>query len=169
MVFTPLFAEAGESQFVDKLMVVVHRDMKLSLDYFDRLEHGGNLVDNLPDFAVMARGKPSEFTFPLLNLAVERMSSSETENGEWLSQDLTVGAGMIVEDITVAAVHRKAEKYARAFKAVLRRDIVECLPAASATVDYTLDIDDQYFEHGTKGTKFTQPVQFVIKVRFGEK
>lgn len=167
MPFAPLFSEAGESQFIDKLMVVVHRDMKLALDYF----YPPTPPDTgLPDFAAMVRGAPDVFLFPLLNLAVERMSSSEPDSGEWLSQDLTVGAGIVVDDVTVADVHKKAEKYARAFKAVVRKDILECLPSVSSMLDYTLDVDHRYLRHGTKkGGGFTQPVEFEIKIRFGEK
>src|SRR5688500_1390813 len=104
MPFVPLFSEAGESQFIDKLMVVLHRDMKPALDYL----YPPVLPDpGLPDFAAMTRGETGTFAYPLLVLGVERMSSSETENGEWLSQDLTVGAGMVVEDTTLAAVQKK--------------------------------------------------------------
>lgn len=162
MAFTPQFSEAGESEFIDKLMIVVHRDMKPALDYFYAAEA-------LPDFAAMTRGDTGTFVYPLLVLGLERMASQETENGEWLSQDLTVGAGLVVEDTTVAAVAKKAEKYVRAFKAVLRRGILECLPTASALVDYTIDIDHRYFRHGSKGTAYQQPVEFEIKIRFGEK
>lgn len=162
MPFVPSFAEIGESQVVDKLMVVVDRDFKPALDAL-------YAADNLPGFAVMTRGEQGVFTYPLLVLGVERMSSAETENGEWLSQDLTVGAGIVVSDTTVPTVKRKAEKYVRAFKAVLRKDVLELLPAPSSLVDYTIDIDHQYFRHGTKDAVFTQAIEFAIRIRFGEK
>ena len=162
MPFVPLFSEAGESQFIDKLMVVVHRDMKLALDYF-------YAADALPDFAAMTRGETGTFDYPLLVLGLERMSSHETTSGEWLDQDLTVGAGLVVQDSTVAAVQRKAEKYVRAFKAVVRKGVLELLPGVSALVDYSIDIDHRYFRHGSKGTAYQQPVEFEIKIRFGEK
>jgi len=162
MDFVPQFSEAGESQIIDKLLALVHRDMKPALDYF-------YAADALPDFAAMVRGAPDVFAYPLLNLALEGMSSRETENGEWLSQDLTVGAGLIVEDTAVADVHKKAEKYVRAFKAVVRKGVLELLPESSALVDYTIDIDHRYLRHGSKGTAYQQPVEFEIKIRFGEK
>lgn len=169
MTWEPERIEAGESQFIDKLMVVVHRDMKLALDFFDMLDHEGVLTDNLPDFAAMVRGKPGEFRYPLLSLSLERMSSTDSESGEWLAQDLTVAAAIVVDDTTIAAVLKKAEKYTRAFKAVVRRGILECLPPVADRLDHTLDINDQHFGHGVKKEGgFTAPVQFEIKVRFGE-
>lgn len=170
MSWQPEFIEVGQSQFIDKLMVVVHRDMEEALDFFDRLDHEGDLVDNLLDFAAMVRGKPGEFRYPLLSLSLERMSSSDSISGEWLDQDLTVAAALVVDDVTVAAVLKKAEKYTRAFRAVVRKGILECLPPISAMLDYSLEINDQHFGHGLKdGGGFTAPVQFEIKVRFGEK
>src|SRR5688572_20297590 len=132
MPFTPLFEEIGESQFIDKLMVVVHRDMKLALDY---VEPPVPPALGLPDFAAMVRGDPSVFVYPLLVLGVERMSSRETVSGEWLEQELTVGAGLVVKDVSVAAVQKLAEKYVRAFKAVVRTSAVECLPPTDDRLD----------------------------------
>jgi hypothetical protein len=97
------------------------------------------------------------------------MSSSDSTSGEWLDQDLTAGAGLVVRDNSVAAVESRAEKYVRAFKAVIRSDILECLPSASQYLDYALDIEHRYFRHGTKGTDFVKPVEVRIRVRFGEK
>lgn len=163
MAFTaPIFEESAESEIVDKLMVLIHRDMKLALDYF-------YAADNLLDFAAMVRGAPGVFEYPLLVLGVERMSSSESISGEWLNQDLTVGAAIIVKSTSVANVQKLAEKYVRAFKAVVRTGVLELLPAQDELMEYTLDIDHRYFRHGTKETEFTQPVEFAIKIKFGEK
>lgn len=167
MPFTePIFEEAAESGIVDKLMALVHRDFKLALDYFNPPVPPD---EGLPDFAAMVRGDVSVFEYPLLVLGIERMVSSESISGEWLEQDLTVGAGLVVKDVSVAAVKAKAEKYVRAFKAVVRTGVLELLPAQEDLMEYTLDIDHRYFRHGTKGTEFTQPVEFAIKIRFGEK
>lgn len=163
MPWIPLFEEAAESEIVDKLMVVVHRDMKLALDYFFPT------APLLPDFAAMVRGAPGVFEYPLLVLGVERMSSSWSESGEWLNQDLIVGAAIIVKSTSVANVQKLAEKYVRAFKAVIRNGLLELLPDQGDLMDYELDIDHRYFRHGTAGTEFTQPVEFAIKIRFGEK
>ena len=169
MTWTPERIEAGQSQFIDKLMVVVHRDMKPALDFFDKLDHEGVLTDDLPDFAAMVRGKPGEFRYPLLSLSLERMSSTDSDSGEWLNQDLIVAAAIVVDDTTIAAVLKKAEKYTRAFKAVVRRGILECLPPVADRLDHTLDINDQHFGHGVKKEGgFTAPIQFEIRVRFGE-
>jgi hypothetical protein len=169
VVWQPEYVESGQSQFIDKLMIVVHRDMKPALDFFDQLDHGGVLTDNLPDFAAMVRGKPGEFRYPLLSLSLERMSSSDSDSGEWLEQDLTVAAALVVDDTTIAAVLRKAEKYTRAFRAVVRRGILECLPPVADRLEHALTINDQHFGHGVKKDGgFTAPVQFEIKVRFGE-
>jgi hypothetical protein len=162
MPFVPVFTEIGESQIIDKLMVVTERDMKPALDAL-------YLSDNLPAFAAMTRGELGQFRYPLLVLGVERMVSQETENGEWLSQDITVGAGLVVDGATVPVAKVKAEKYVRAFKAVLRKGVLELLPAASSLVEYTMDIEHRYFRHGTKGTEFTQAVELSIRIRFGEK
>lgn len=156
------FSEVGESQFIEKLIALTDRDMKLKLDelYED---------DDFPDFAAKVRGSPGVFVYPLLSLALERMSSTDSASGEWLDQELVCGAALAVKDVSVAAVQAKAEKYVRAFKAVVRNGIFECLPSLSAMPDCTLDIDHRYLRHGEKGTDFFQPVEFEIKVRFGEK
>lgn len=162
MPFTePIFEEVAESEIVDKLMALVHRDFKLALDYF-------YAADTLLDFAAMVRGAPGVFEYPLLVLGVERMSSSWADSGEWLNQDVTVGAAIIVKSTSVADVQKLAEKYVRAFKAVIRNGLLEVLPDQDQLFDYGLDIDHRYFRHGTAGTEFTQPIEFTLKFRFGE-
>lgn len=172
--FQPEFLESGESQFIDKLMVVVHRDMKEALDFFDRLDHEGVLVDNLPDFAAMFRGAQSVFRFPLLTLAVERMASTDSESGEWLGQELIVGAGIVVDYEDSVNVHKRTEKYARAFKALVRRNILECLPSVAGMLDHTLDITNRYLrfaeaKSGIPTGRYVQALEVEIKVKFGEK
>lgn len=156
-----IFSEVGESEFIDKFIAVVDSKMKLALDelYEDA---------DFPDFAAKVRGAPGVFIYPLLSVALERMSSTYSESGEWLNQDLTVGAAMAVKDVSVAAVQSKAEKYVRAFKRVIRMNIVECLPPLGELMDYNLDIDHRYLRHTEKAPDFFQPVEFEIKVRFGE-
>lgn len=162
MPWTPPFAEAGEAEFVDKLFVVVERDMKPALDYF-------YLAANLPKFAVMARANLDQFSYPLLIAGPQRMVSKETESGEWLDQTLIVGAGIVVKDAAAHLVKVKAERYVRAFKSVVRAGVLEFLPAASKVVGYELEIEHQYLHHKTKGTDFIQEVEFAIRIHFGEK
>lgn len=167
MAFVPLFSEAAESEFIDKLMVVVHRDMKEALDFFYE-------DDDLPDFAAMFRGAQSVFRFPLLTLAVERMSSTESESGEWLSQDLTVGAGIVVDYEDSVNVHKRTEKYARAFRAMVRKNILECLPPVASLLEYSLDLTNRYLRFaeakgGTPTGRYVQALEIEIRVRFGEK
>lgn len=166
MAFVPLFSEAAESQFIDKLMVVVHRDMKLALDYF----YPPVLPDTgLPDFAAMVRGAPGAFVYPLLSLRMETGTSGESDSGEWLNQELVAATPFAVKDVSVAAAQAKAEKYVRAYKAVVRKNILECLPSVSSMLEYTLEISHGYLRHATSGTDFIQQVEMQIKVRFGEK
>jgi hypothetical protein len=161
--FVPMFAEIGESQIVDKMMAVVDRDMKPALDAL-------YAADNLPGFAAMTRGEADIFRYPLLVLGVERMTSEETESGEWLEQDITVGAGLVVKSTTVPLVKKLAEKYVRAFKAVVRKGVLELLPAGSAVVGYNIGIDHRYFRHGKANDgEFTQAVEFSIRIKYGEK
>ncbi len=164
MPFTvPRFLEAGESEIIESLLAVVYRDMKLALDYF-------YVADALPDFAVMTEGDASIFSYPLLVLGVERMTSKENENGEWLNQVLTVGAGIVVNGTSIKIVKAKARKYVRAFKAVIRSaSAADLLPAANQYLDYVVDIDHQYLHHGTKEADFVQPVELSIQFTFGEK
>lgn len=162
MPFVPEFSESAEAEFIDKAMTVIHRDAKPALDHFYP-------ADNLPAFAVMSRGDLSEFRYPLLILGVERMSSEFSESGEWLQQELRIGVGLVVDGTSVAGVKKKAEKYVRAFKSVVREGILEMLPAASARVGYALVFNHRYFEHGTKGEVFTQPVEIEVQISFGEK
>ena len=164
MPFTvPRYLEAGESEIIESLMAVVHRDMLSALTYF-------YAADALPDFAVMTEGDASVFSYPLLVLGVERMTSRESESGEWLNQVLIVGAGIVVNGTSIKIVKAKARKYVRTFKAVIRSaSAADLLPAASQYVDYVVDVDHQYLHHGTKETNFVQPVELSIQFTFGEK
>lgn len=160
---TAKFQEVGETEIFDNLMALIHRDMKLALDYFWA-------ADNLPDFALMTDGEVDHFVYPLLVLGVERMTSAENDSGFYLDQDLRIGAGMVVQDTSsLKNVRKKARKYVRAFKAVLRSAPPhEFLPDANEVLDYTVDIDHRYLRHATKETAFIQPVELEIKIRFGE-
>jgi hypothetical protein len=162
MPFAPLFEEVTESQIIDKLFVVVERDMKPALDYF-------YAASAYPKFAVMARANLDQFNYPLLIAGPQRMVSRETESGEWLDQIVVIGAGIVVKDSSAAAVKVRSERYVRAFKAVIRKGVLELLPTASVTVGYELEIDHQYFHHKTKGTDFIQEVELQIRIHFGEK
>jgi hypothetical protein len=162
MPFSFLFEEVAETEIIDKLFVVVERDMKAALD-------AKYPAANYPKFAVMAKANLDQFNYPLLIAGNQRMRSRETESGEWLDQILEVGAGIVVKDTSAPAVKTRIERYVRAFKAVVRKDVLELLPSASATVGYELEIDHQYFRHKTKGTDFIQEVELQIRIHFGEK
>lgn len=165
MAFTvPRFEEKGESEIIDNLLAVVHRDFKLALDYFFA-------ADLLPDFAVMTQEEDTLFTYPLLILGLERMESPEHVSGEYLVQDLVVGVGLVVKDSSIKAVKIKAPKYVRAFKAVVRAaEHTDLFPGNDADfLDHVVDINHRYFRHGKKGEEFTQPVEIELRFRFGEK
>lgn len=162
MPFVSLFAEVAESEFIDKLFLVVERDMKPALDAI-------YAAFNYPKFAVMARADLDQFLYPLLIAGPQRMVSREVESGEWLDQVLVVGVGIAVKDTSTTAVKIKAERYVRVFKAVVRKDVLELLPSVSVSVGYELEIDHRYLRHKTKGTDFIQEVEFEIRIHFGEK
>ena len=168
MPFAPRFVEAGEAEIVDKLMAVVDRDMKAALDYFYP-------APSLPDFALKTDGEVSMFTHPLLALDVERMSSSVTpeideDEVTFLSQDLRVGAGIVVGSTeSLKDARSKTRKYIRAFKAILRAaSTSDLLPTTARVTNHSIDIDHRYLRHGTKGDLFVQPVEFEIRIQFGE-
>lgn len=163
MPFVSLFQEVAESEITTKLFVVVERDMKPALDLFYS-------TDNLPKFALTARVNLEQFDkCPYIIAGPQRMVSRETESGEWLDQVLVLGAGIVVKDISASAVRMRSEKYVRAFKAVVRKGVLELLPAGSSIVGCELEIDHQYFHHKTKGADFIQEVEFQIRIHFGEK
>lgn len=162
MPWTPLFEEAAESEIIQKMMVVIHRDMKAALDHW-------YLADNLPDFAVMTEGDQDVFQYPLLALAVDSGASEETISGEYLDQELRVGAGLIVSGTSIKDVRLKARKYIRAFKAVIRKGVLELLPAADDYTEYSLGFRWQYRPHGEKELLFTQPAVIETRIKFGEK
>jgi hypothetical protein len=161
MAFTPLFEEVAESEFVENIMVVVNRDVKDALDHW-------YLSDNLPAFAAMTESDQDEFRYPLLVLAIESGTSEESVSGEYLNQEVVVGAGLVVDGLSVKDVRQKAKKYVRALKAVLRNSVLELLPQGSQYTDYSISFSHRYFKHGTKGTVFTQPVEMRIKFTLGE-
>lgn len=166
MPFTvPRFQESGEIQFVENLLVLINRDMKTALDYF-------NLALDLPAFAVMSDGPLSVFSYPLIEILDEGMASDETESGEWLSQDLRVTARFAVKATTLKDVRALARKYVRALKAVIRSaPASELLPPAAQYLDYVIDIRHQFQAHGEAkdASGKIQPVVMEIRVRFGEK
>lgn len=182
MAFTvPRFEEGGESEIIDNLLEVTHRDMKRSLDYFNLdtptylTRYGvSNFVgasgEDLPDFAVMTQEEDTSFLYPLLVLGLERMESPEHVSGEYLQQDLIVGAGIVVKDSSIKNVKRKATKYVRAFKAVVRAaEHSDLFPGNDADfLDHVVDINHRYLRHAQKGEEFTQPVEIELRFRFGE-
>ena len=161
MPFAPVFEEVAESEIVEKIMAVVERDMKAALDNW-------YASDDLPVFVVMTEGDQDEFRYPLLTLVVQEMASDESISGEYLDQELRVGAAIAVSDVTIKDVRHKAKKYVRAFKAVLRAGVLELLPAASRYTSYTISFRHRYFKHGTAGVLFTQAVEIAIQIKFGE-
>lgn len=162
MPFDPLFEEVAESEIIENMMVVIHRDMKAALDHW-------YLSENFPDFVVMTEGDQDQFSCPLLSLAVQDGSSDETLSGEYLDQELRVGMGLVVEGTTIKAVRSKAKKYVRALKSVLRKDVLELLPAGSDYTQYSIGFRHRYFRHGENGTIITQPAEIVMSLKFGEK
>src|SRR5689334_22897594 len=101
MPFTPPFKEAAEIELLDSIIQVIDRDMVSALTYF-------YASDNLPDFGVKTIGDISVFNYPILVVGPERMSSEDTDDGFYLSQDYRVGVGIVVKDTSVSAATRKA-------------------------------------------------------------
>jgi hypothetical protein len=163
MPFLPRFKEAAEAELIDNIIEVVDRDMLLALNYF-------YASDNLPDFGVKTIGDISVFDYPILIIGPERMASEETDDGFYLSQDYRVGVGLVVKDVSVKLAVRKAMKYVRSLKAVLRSaSTADLFPPSAQILNHVLDIDHRYFRHGTAGQEFTQAVELELKFKFGEK
>lgn len=164
MAFAARFSEAGESEIIDNLFAVTHRDMKAALDLF-------YAADNLPAFASTVLGDFSVFQFPLLVIDPDRMSSTESESGEWLDQTLDIGAGLAVKDASINGVTKKAIQYVRAFKAVLRAATTADLfgDAVAQLFDHSIDIDHRYQKRRSVSTDYVQPVEFTLRFKFGEK
>jgi hypothetical protein len=171
MAFTaPRFQEVGETEFIENLLALFHRDMKLALDYFDRQAHANIVVDNLPDFAVMTDGDVSEFQYPVLVLGVEEMDSEETDDGWYLNQDLKIGAGLVVQDTNLKLARIKVRKYIRAFKAVIRSaSAADLLPPTAQILNHEIRIQHRYLKHATKDAMVQQPIEVEITIKFGEK
>lgn len=161
---TSTFQEKAESEIIDSIIEVVHRDMKLALDHFF-------LADALPDFAVLSAGEDVLFDFPYLVVWLGKMDSVEPEAELRLDQDLRVLAGLAVKDTTLAAAKKKATKYVRAFKAVIRSaPEADLFPAANLMFETSIDISHEYLKHGTNSDgEVVQPVRFELKFKFGEK
>lgn len=181
MPFVSRFQEIGESEFIENLMALFDRDFKAALDWFNldtpthTTRYGvpnnvGATGQDLPDFAVKTDGDVDVFSYPLLVLGVERMSSLETDDGFYLNQDLRIGVGLVVKDTTLKAARTKARKYIRALKAVVRSaSAVDLLPPTSQVLNHTIDIDHRYLRHGTTtDAGITQPIEFEIRIQFGE-
>jgi len=173
MAFVPRYQEAAEPVIVDNIMAVIDRDMKPALDYFDQQAHGGIVTDNLPGFAVMTDGAISVFNYPILVLGVQRMGSVETDvidEGNYLDQTLTVGAGLIVNDTqSLKKVKEKARKYVRAFKAVIRSAAIsDLLPSTARVLNHSIEINHVYLEPTNKGAEFEQRIAIEIRLKFGE-
>src|SRR5690349_18801346 len=139
MAFIASFQEAAETKLLDNIVAVVDRDMLSALNYFYASDH-------LPDFAVKTIGTISEFNYPILIVGPERMSSEETDEGFYLSQDYRIGVGLAVKDTSVSAATRKAMKYVRSLKAVLRAaTTADLFPPTAQILNHVLDIDHRYF------------------------
>lgn len=162
---TPRFQESAEAEIIDNLLEVVHRDMQLALDYF----YPPN--GTLPDFAAMTLGEDTLFDYPLFVAWLGQMTSLESNEGFHVDQDLRVIAGIVVKDSTVALAKRKATKYVRAFKAVVRSaSAADLFPSSNLMFEHLVDIDHVYMRHAANDTgEFVQPVRFELKFKFGEK
>lgn len=158
------FQEKAESEIIDSIIEVLHRDMKLALDYFFP-------ADALPDFVSLSPGEDTLFEYPYAVVWLGQMGSLDSNEGFHLDQDLRVVAGIVVKDTTVAAVKKKAVKYVRAFKAVIRTaTAADLFPSSNLMFGHFIDIDHVYLRHAVNETgEFTQPVRFDLKFKFGEK
>lgn len=161
MPWSPLFEESTESEIVSKMMAVIHRDMKAALDYW-------YLSDNLPDFAVMTEGPQDQFSYPLLVIVVQEGSSEETTSGEWLDQEIGVHLAFGIKGVTIKAVRSRARKYMRALRAILRKSVLELLPAGSDYLDYSISFRWRYLKQGTKDTDVIQEAEMLMRLKFGE-
>ena len=167
MPFAPAFVEIGESLFVDKLIALVHRDMKAYLD-------GWYLADALPDFAVLSLDEDTTFAYPLMAFWWEEMNSEESNGGHYLDQKLIIGCGLAVKDDSPDKVKRRAVKYIRAFKGLVRaaaRNAPEdLLPDSSQILQCLVDIKHVWRKYGQAkdGTGYIQPIQFQLTYTFGE-
>lgn len=161
---TPTFTEAAESEIIDSILAVVHRDQKLALDYFYP-------ADALPDFAVMTQGEDTLFDYPFFVAWLGEMDSVEGDGELRLDQDLKIAAGIAVKDSAVAAAKKKATKYVRAFKAVIRSaSVADLFPAANLMFEHTIDIKHVYLKHtSNEGGEVVQTVRFGLRFKFGEK
>lgn len=182
MPFVPRWSEVGESEIIDSLFAVTERDMKAALDryYLDTPTHltrygvansVGAVGVDLPAFALTVLGDFNVFQFPLLVIDPDRMSSAETESGEWLSQTMNVGAGLAVKAASINGVTKTAIKYVRAWKAVLRTATTADLfgDTVATMFEHVIDIDHVYQKRRSQGTDYVQPVVFDLKIKFGEK
>lgn len=166
MPFDARYQESTEAEIIGNIFAVVTRDMKDALDQFWP-------GDNLPDFALKTDGEIDEFQFPLLVLGLQRTTSTETsaiDEGDYLDQTITVGAGLVVaSETSLKTVRELMRKYVKSFKAVLRSAAAsDLLPATARILNHSIDINHRWLRPYEKDAVQIQGVEFEIKFTFGE-
>lgn len=105
------FLEIFEEYALDNIMYLVDQNMLTRLNEF----YG---VGALPDFAEKTLGRITNISYPSLALAPFRGSSVEGES--YVENEISFEALVRIVDTDAATVMRKSQKYARAFKTVIR-------------------------------------------------
>lgn len=122
MVWTPAFEASQEEALINNVLMIIERDFKAALDYYNPIEAALETDDPryLHDFRERTLGQIVKNEFPCLAMGPNRGTSGDGPNGECLREDLLTDLYIGVVDDSPANVTRRIMKYRVVMDAVLR-------------------------------------------------
>jgi hypothetical protein len=111
MPYSPRYEEIFEGAVLDNAIVITATNFKPALDYFYP-------TDALADFAERTLGNFIRLEFPAIAFAPRRVT--ETEGDQFVETSVQFDADFAVTDVDAPGAMRKAIKYARAFKSIMK-------------------------------------------------
>lgn len=125
MPYAPYLEEIFEEKVIDNVIVIIARDMAAALEYF----YGAGAY---ADFAERTLGNFIRKNFPAL--AIEPLTGASVESEHYTADTLRMDLNFAVVDTEAPRATRKAIKYNRALKSILRN---------ASTTDYLTNVPAQ--------------------------
>lgn len=165
MAYSSRYQEVFESVVLDNILAIVKRDMKAALNYF-------YASDNLPDFAQVTLGNFIRLALPVFAIEPDRGADNESEN--YLGPQLRFSFYIAVEDADPTKALRKAMKYTRAVRSILKTATsADYIQGVTSPTIFGLirDLTWQYGQIGKNAETGTwmKPVTFELTLKYNER
>lgn len=163
MPYAPKYSETADSLIIDNVMAIVKRDFKSALDHY-------YAADALPDFTERTLGRFFKLTYPTFSIDPDRNATSD--DGHYVEDDVRVNLFLAVDGTDAPTVTRKAMKYVRALKSILRTATVADYTVgfpANTIFALTVEMSYEYGLIGKNATGYEKPVNIELTLKFNER